>query len=80
MIRTPTCACWLTRWMGHEVPGMRGVYKHIAPEWRVDLVTGLERLWEESLDNRLKISAPSAVPLLDGFLAARRNQRALSVR
>ena len=26
--------------MGHEVPDMRGIYKHIAPEWRVDLVNG----------------------------------------
>ena len=26
--------------MGHEVPGMRGVYERIASEWRADLVTG----------------------------------------
>jgi hypothetical protein len=42
--------------MGHEVPGMRGVYKHIAPEWRVDLVNGLQRLWDESLASRAKFS------------------------
>lgn len=54
--------------MGHEVPGMRGVYKHIAPEWRADLVDGLQRTWEESLAERAKISLRSAVPLLDGLL------------
>jgi hypothetical protein len=58
--------------MGHEVPGMRGVYKHIAPEWRVDLVNGLQRTWEESLAERTAISPRSAVPLLDGLLAAHR--------
>jgi hypothetical protein len=57
--------------MGHEVPGMRGIYTHIAPEWRVDLVGGLQRTWEESLAKRAKISARSAVPLLDGLLSAR---------
>jgi len=59
--------------MGHEVPGMRGVYKHIAPEWRTDLVDGLQRLWEKSLDNRIKISRRSSVPLLDRVLADRLN-------
>jgi hypothetical protein len=54
--------------MGHEVPGMRGIYTHIAPEWRVDLVNGLQRLWEESLDQRALYSPRSAVPLLDDLL------------
>jgi integrase len=58
--------------MGHEVPGMRGVYKHIAPEWRADLMNGLQRVWEESLDQRALYSPRSAVPLLDGLLAAHR--------
>ena len=58
--------------MGHEVPGMRGVYKHIAPESRADLVNGLQRVWEESLAERVKISPRSAVPLLDRILAAHR--------
>jgi hypothetical protein len=56
--------------MGHEVPGMRGIYTHIAPQWRVDLVGGLQRTWEESLAERAKMSPRSAVPLLDGLLAA----------
>jgi hypothetical protein len=57
--------------MGHEVPGMRGVYTHIAPEWRADLTGGLQRLWEESLDARARICPRSSVSLLDRLLAAR---------
>lgn len=56
--------------MGHEVSGMRGIYKHIAPEWRTDLVNGLQRIWETSLAERAAISLRSAVSLLDGMLAA----------
>jgi hypothetical protein len=58
--------------MGHEVPGMRGIYKHIAPEWRVDLVNGLQRVWEESVAARATIAPRSAVPLLDRLLAGHR--------
>jgi hypothetical protein len=38
--------------MGHEVPGMRGVYSHITPGMRAELTTGLQELWEESLSQR----------------------------
>jgi hypothetical protein len=31
--------------MGHEIPGMCGVYKHIASERRIDLMNGPQRLW-----------------------------------
>jgi integrase len=55
--------------MGHEVPGMRGVYSHIAPEWRADLTDGLQRLWEDSLAERARLSPYSAVPLLNDLLA-----------
>lgn len=57
--------------MGHEVPGMRGVYTHIAPEWRTDLIDGLQRLWEVSLDAPGADLPRSSVPLLDRLLAAR---------
>lgn len=52
--------------MGHEVPGMRGIYTHIAPEWRTDLVSGLQRVWDESLAARLAIAPRSAVPFWTG--------------
>jgi hypothetical protein len=58
--------------MGHEVPGMRGVYSHIADEWRADLIEGLQERWEASLDARARLSAHSAVPLLDDLLVAHR--------
>ena len=51
---------------------MRGVYKHIAPEWRGDLVNGLQRVWRESLAGRAKIAPHSAVSLLDALLANHR--------
>jgi integrase len=54
--------------MGHEVPGMRGIYTHIAPEWRADLVNGLQRVREESLADRAQMSPRSASPLFDGLL------------
>ena len=55
--------------MGHEVPGMRGVYSHITPGMREDLTAGLQRLWEASLHERARISARSLVPVLDALLA-----------
>ncbi len=55
--------------MGHEVPGMRGVYSHITPGMRGDLVTGLQELWEASLRERARISATSPVQALDSLLA-----------
>jgi hypothetical protein len=60
--------------MGHEVPGMRGVYSHITDAMRTDLVDGLQRLWEQSLNERAKISERSSVALLDGLLAAHRRE------
>jgi hypothetical protein len=56
--------------MGHEVPGMRGVYSHITPGMRADLVAGLQELWETSLDERACISRRSPVQVLDTLLAS----------
>jgi hypothetical protein len=57
--------------MGHEVPGMRGVYSHITPRMRAELNTGLQELWEASLHERALLAERSAVAVLDGILAAR---------
>ena len=57
--------------MGHEVPGMRGVYSHITPGMRRDLWDGLEKLWRASLVERVQLSRRSAVPSLDVLLAPR---------
>ena len=56
--------------MGHEVPGMRGVYAHITPRMRAELREGLQQLWETSLDQRACLSQRSAVAVLDGILAS----------
>jgi hypothetical protein len=56
--------------MGHEAPGMRGVYGHISKRMRTGLVTALQGLWEESLDERAEIAPRSAVGVLDSLLTA----------
>ena len=57
--------------MGHEIPGMAGVYGHVMPEWRDRLRTQLQELWEASLHERARLSPHSAVGLVDKLLAAR---------
>jgi hypothetical protein len=55
--------------MGHEVPGMRGVYSHITPGMRAELKAGLQELWESSLHERALLASRSAVAILDLLLA-----------
>jgi hypothetical protein len=56
--------------MGHEVPGMRGVYSHVTPRMRTRLVNALQEMWEASLIERAALSPRSLVPTLDTLLAA----------
>jgi hypothetical protein len=58
--------------MGHEVPGMRGVYTHITPRMRAELRDGLQELWEVSLYERNRIGGGSSVAVLNKSLAAAR--------
>jgi hypothetical protein len=62
--------------MGHEVPGMRGVYGHISPAMRADLKAMLQERWKTSLRERARLSAHSIVPALDAVLAAQREPAA----
>ena len=55
--------------LGHEVPGMRGLYAHASDRMRDDLKHALEARWEDSLRARAAIHTHSPVPLLDEFLA-----------
>ena len=55
--------------MGHEVPGMRGVYSHITPGMRAELKAGLQELWEGSLRERAQLASSLAVAALDDLLA-----------
>jgi hypothetical protein len=48
--------------MGHEVPGMRGVYTHITPRMRGELRDGLQELWTASLHERLRAFGPICGP------------------
>jgi hypothetical protein len=58
--------------MGHEVPGMRGVYGHVSPAMSADLKAALQERWEASLRERARLSARSIVPVLDALLTAQR--------
>jgi integrase len=57
------------RRLGHEVPGMRGLYAHVSDRMRAQLNQALQARWEDSLRRRAVLSPHSPVPLLDGLLA-----------
>jgi hypothetical protein len=50
---------------------MRAVYSHITGSMREESRTGLERLWEASLAERVRLTERSAISVLDNLLAAR---------
>jgi hypothetical protein len=58
--------------LGHEVPGMRGLYAHTSDRMRDDLKAALQARWDDSLRARAAIHPHSPVPLLDELLAPRR--------
>ena len=62
--------------LGHEVPGMRGLYTHVSDRMRDALVRALQARWEESLRARAAISPHPPVPLLDELLASHRRHQA----
>jgi hypothetical protein len=55
--------------LGHDVPGMRGLYAHVSQRMREELTAALHIRWEESLRERAAIRPHSPVPLLDNLLA-----------
>jgi hypothetical protein len=55
--------------LGHEVPGMRGLYAHASERMRRELVTALQERWEDSLRARAALHPHSPIPLLDALLA-----------
>ena len=59
-----------TERMGHEMPGMHGVYGHVSPAMRADLKAALQDRWEISLRERAQLGQRSIVPVLDRLLAA----------
>jgi hypothetical protein len=61
--------------LGHQVPGMRGLYAHASDRMRDDLKQALQARWQESLNNRAALNPHSPVPLLDELLAPLRGER-----
>jgi hypothetical protein len=61
-----------TERMGHELPGMHGVYGHVSDAMRAELKDALQERWAGSLRERAQISPHSVVPLLDSLLHAYR--------
>ena len=55
--------------LGHQVPGMRGLYAHASQQMREDLTVALQARWEQSLRERAAIDPHSPVTLLDNLLA-----------
>ena len=55
--------------LGHQVPGMRGLYAHASQQMGEKLTAALQTRWEESLQQRAAIDPHSPVPLLDNLLA-----------
>ena len=66
--------------LGHEVPGMRGLYSHVSAKMREELKAALQARWEESLQERAALDPQSAVPALDQLLAPVRDQLAEAKR
>ncbi len=54
--------------LGHEVPGMRGLYAHASDRMRDDLKRALQARWEDSL-RPLSHPHPLACPAADELLA-----------
>jgi hypothetical protein len=58
--------------MGHEMPGMHGVYGHVSPAMRATLKAARQARWEDSLCERARLCPRSIVPTIDALLAAYR--------
>ena len=55
--------------MGHEMPGMHGVYRHVSRAMRAELKAALQERWAASLRERARLAPHSIVPVLDALLA-----------
>jgi hypothetical protein len=62
--------------VGHDVPGMRGLYSHVSDRMREELKDALQARWEESLRARAALAPGSAVPVLGKLLVPLRDRAA----
>jgi integrase-like protein len=58
--------------LGHDVPGVRGLYTHVSDRMRDELTAALQARWEDSLRARIAIHPRSPLPLLDELMGAYR--------
>jgi integrase len=56
--------------LGHEVPGMRGIYSHVTDRMLDEIREALQRRWLAALRARAALSPTSAVPALNAALTA----------
>lgn len=56
--------------LGHDVPGVRGLYTHVSDRMRDELTAALQARWEDSLRARIAIHPRSPLPLLDELMGA----------
>jgi integrase len=61
--------------LGHQVPGMRGLYAHVSDRMRAELMRALQARWEESLTERAALNSRSPVSLLDELLTPLRAEK-----
>jgi integrase len=59
--------------LGHDEPGMRGVYGHVSHAMRDEIKAALEARWRQSLYERSLYAPESAVPLLNRLLTDMRD-------
>jgi integrase len=55
--------------LGHEVPGMRGLYSHVSERMRQELKDALQARWDQSLRERAALAPRSLAPALNRLLA-----------
>ena len=66
--------------LGHQVPGMRGLYTHVSDRMRAELMQALQARWQEALQERAALNPRSPVPLLDELLAWLRTRKPSAAR
>ena len=66
------------RRLGHQVPGMQGIYTHVSAAMREELKAALQARWENSLRARAALASHSPVSLLDDLLEPLRHQAPLA--
>ncbi|GAA3976948.1 hypothetical protein FOF52_03060 [Thermobifida alba] len=54
--------------LGHTDGTVQSAYTHVTPAMREELITLLERHWEESLKTRARMWPSSQLPILDRLL------------